>query len=476
MAPGKNKFLDKIALALILGYDNYDPENNPTVLERKQEMIHLGLACTAKHPFLFENDPDALALARQQIPFPDTDFFVISDPHFYDTGLGIEGEAFQTYLDNDRKLLVLSDEIVGTAIKEMAGLPADFVLVCGDLTKDGEMVCHRKMAAHLNLLRDAGKKVFVVPGNHDVTNPAAVRFLGTATEPVPAAGPDEFREIYRECGYSRALARDADSLSYVAEPVDGLWLLALDSCRWKENTPGHHPITGGAFSKESLAWIERQLIAAKQSQKAVMVAMHHGIMEHYPANERFYDEYMVRDHQRFTELLAAYRVPLVFTGHFHAQDITLKRIGGRAVFDVETGSLVTAPCPYRKVELRRGYRARITSTAIREIPSMGDGFGEYAEDYVFRGTEKIAGTALAKYGVAPDQATLVNHQIAAAYTAHLKGDEAMPRKPLNTDGFGPWLRLVSWTREDLIHGWWTDLPPRDNNLVLRLDTGEVVSG
>jgi len=28
-------------------------------------------------------------------------------------------------------------------------------------------------------------------------------------------------------------------------------------------------------------------------------------------------------------------------------------------------------------------------------------------------------------------------------------------------------------QKDLIHGWWTDLPPEDNNLVIHLDTGKV---
>ncbi|MCG8618897.1 MAG: metallophosphoesterase [Desulfobacterales bacterium] len=438
-------------------------------------MIHLSLSCTARTSFLFENDPDALGLAEKQIPYPDTDFFVVSDTHLYDTRLGTEGQAFQDYLDNDRKLLVLSDEIIGTALAGIAKQSADFVLVCGDLTKDGEMVCHKGMARHLKKLTDAGKQVFVVPGNHDVANTEAVRFEGGNTHAVPAAGPREFEAIYKNFGYGRALDTDPHSLSYVAEPVDGMWLLALDSCRWQENVKGHHPLVSGAFSKETLVWIEQQLIKTKQNDKAVIVAMHHGAMEHYPANERFYDEYVIKDHKRFTELLAAYHVPLVFTGHFHAQDITLKKIGDRPVFDIETGSLVTAPCPHRKIELRNGNTARITSTAIESIPSMGDAFGPYAREYVFKGTQKLADTALAKYYVTPEQSELINSQVAAAYTAHLRGDEILPPKAIDPTGFGYWLRVVSWMQEDLIQGWWTDLPPRDNNLVLKLDTGEVAS-
>ncbi len=68
----------------------------------------------------------------------------------------------------------------------------------------------------------------------------------------------------RELGYGAAIAQDPDSLSYVAEPVQGLRILALDSNRYKENPPGHHPIAGGAFSEQTLAWIQTQLITAQK--------------------------------------------------------------------------------------------------------------------------------------------------------------------------------------------------------------------
>ncbi|MDD9301195.1 MAG: metallophosphoesterase [Desulfobacter sp.] len=436
-------------------------------------MIPLSIGCTAKQHFLFQSDPDALALAEQNIPFPDTRFFVLSDTHLYDTALGTSGPAFQAYLDNDRKLLVLSHEIISTAVGEIAKEQADFVLVCGDLTKDGEMTCHQGMAKHLEVLKKSGKKIFVVPGNHDVNNADAVRFSGDKKEPVQAAGPEDFRRIYHDFGYGQALVEDPDSLSYVAEPVEGLRLLALDSCRWKENKKDHHPITGGAFSKQTLAWIEAQLIEAKQENKAVIIIQHHGIMAHYPSNKKFYGEYIVDEDEAVASLFAAYHVPMVFTGHFHAQDITRKQVKDQYIFDIETGSLVTAPCPYRKIELSQGYRAQITSQSIGAIPSMGKGFAAHADQYVTEGTKKLADKALAKYKVSQDQSDLINHQIAKAYMAHLKGDEIMPGTYLDTEEFGLWLKFIAWMQKDLIHGWWFDLPPQDNNLVIHLDTGKV---
>lgn len=438
-------------------------------------MIHLMAGCADRQQFLYQTDPDALTLARQLFPLPKTRFLVFSDPHLYDIGLGTSGKAFQDYLDSDRKLLVLSNEILEKAVTYMAGEEAEFVLVCGDLTKDAEQVCHKGMVRHLARLRQSGKKVFVVPGNHDVNNPEAVRFLENSTEPVPMAGPDEFRRFYHEFGYKNALSRDEDSLGYVAEPVDGLWLLALDSCRWKENRPGHHAVVGGAFSPKTLAWIEGRLLAAKQAGKAIIVCQHHGIAEHYPANKKFYDEYIVRDDDRVAELLSTYGVSLVFTGHFHAQDVTRKQVRatGRPIYDIETGSLVTAPCPYRMISVEKPESGRqsvqIQSRFITSIPSMGEKFAAHARDYVFQGTQKLANASLDKYWVSKTRQPLINHQVARSYLAHLTGDEVLPKAVLDPDGFGPWLRFIAWLQEDLIKGWYTDLPPADNNLTIQLE-------
>jgi 3',5'-cyclic AMP phosphodiesterase CpdA len=117
---------------------------------------------------------------------------------------------------------------------------------------------------------------------------------------------------------------------------------------YRDNRPGEHPETDGGFSAATLRWIEETLIRSKREKKAVIAFTHHGIVEHYPDNEKYYDKFVINDFRRVSALFAAYGVRLVFTGHYHAQDITLRKIDGtgRFVYDIETGSFVTHPCPY----------------------------------------------------------------------------------------------------------------------------------
>ncbi len=437
----------------------------------------LWLAGSVFLPACSKTPGNDLPLAVSKISYPDARFLVLSDLHFYDTTLGTSGTAFQAYMNRDRKLLAQSCEILETAVKKMTGEAADFILVSGDLTKDGEAVCHRGVTRRLRPLLASGKKVIVVPGNHDISNPESLRYTGDKTQPEPSISPSEFEQIYGDFGYNGALARDSHSLSYVTEPVKGLWILALDSNRYRENHPGEEPVVGGALSDGTLAWIESQLAEAQKKHKAVIAVLHHGIMEHYPANERFYSQYLLDDHETVSTLLASYGVRMTFTGHFHAQDITytdipLNKTLAHRLFDIETGSLVTAPCPYRRVGISGG-KARIDSEFITAIPSMGDAFKAHAADNVFNGTVRLANAKLTHFKVSKTEQPKISRQISAAYVTHLAGDEVRPEKPIDTEGFGLWLRFIAWYQKDLIEGWVTDLPPSDNALTIDLATGAV---
>ncbi len=430
-------------------------------------------ACAAKQQFQYQTSSKIKPLLQKAPAYPNTRFVTLSDLHFYDKTLGVSGTAFHDYMIEDRKLLVQSDEILTAAINNIIKEKVDFILISGDLTKDGEKICHQGVVKALTRLASSGTKVYVIPGNHDINNGESLEYSGNTTKPVQNITEKDFMELYQAFGYQEAISKDPDSLSYVVEPVKGLRVLALDSNRWKENKPGHEPPIDGAFSPATLHWIEAQLIQAKKESSPVIALMHHGIMEHFPANEKYYGEYIVDDDILVSELLAVYGVRLVFTGHFHAQDITKKTFAGSGtfIFDIETGSLATAPCPYRIIQLSNGGTASIKSKFIKTIPSQ-ENFAEYAYDHVFNSTINLANAKLDKFFVSKEQQALITGQIAKAYCAHLYGDEKRPGTTIDNQGFGLWLRFVTWFQEDLIDGWWTDLEPKDNDVTINLLTGE----
>lgn len=426
--------------------------------------------------FRYQKEKQVKELQDKQIQYPATKFLVMADPHYYHPSLGTSGPDFEAYIKDDRKMLALSDEILDAAISKIRRERSDFILICGDTTKDGEKINHLRFAEKIRDLHSSAK-IYVVPGNHDIANGVACRYTPEGSKPVENVSPGEFKKIYSDFGYCGALQSDPSSLSYVAEPVDGLWVLALDSCLWRENVAGRHPVTDGRFSEDTLAWIEDMLIKAKKNEKAVLAFTHHGLMEHYPANEKYYGEYVVDNSDTVTRLLAGYGVRLVFTGHFHAQDITAKQTKQRKgpIFDIETGSLVTYPCPYRKVSISDNGICTIESRFIESIDSMETGFTDYAEEFAFKGTAGIAESTLEKYRVSEKGIQILAPQIAEAYLAHLAGDEDPPEEILTTEGTGIMGRIVGFFQKDLVHGWWTDLWPVDNHLKINLKSGSIIN-
>ncbi|MBM3154131.1 MAG: metallophosphoesterase [Chloroflexi bacterium] len=430
------------------------------------------VACAAPKP----QPVDTELLGKEAATYPEVSFIVFSDPHIYDTSLGTEGKAFEDYIANDRKLLRESGEILESAMEMIKAEKASFVLVPGDLTKDGERVSHELCAKYLSQLESAGKQVYVVPGNHDVLNGHSFKYVGDNKERVPNVKPEEFAQIYAEFGYKKALFRDPASLSYVAEPQKGLWLLALDACRYAENVEGEESITDGKFNPQTLQWIEEMLKKAAMEDKAVIAMMHHGIMEHYPSQEKNYGAYIVDDFPVVSKLLATYNARLVFTGHYHAQDITVERFPetGKFVFDIETGSLVTYPCPYRVVSIDAAQKAAIRTERVTKIKSHPTDFPQYGQAYLEGGIAGIASRTIQKYGIEAAEADVLAKHVAKAFVAHYSGDEKLPagQIALSAEGMSGRAKLVVNNRKDLVEGLWADLEPQDNNVTLDLKTGQ----
>ena len=407
--------------------------------------------------------------------YPATSFIVVSDLHTYDTSLGTEGKAFEDYVSADRKLLKESVELLEAAIGLIKSENASFVLISGDLTKDGERTSHQLVAQYLKQLEASGKKVYVIPGNHDINNGWSYSYTGDTKQRVPNISPEEFVQIYGEFGYNEALFRDPNSLSYVAEPQAGLWLLALDSCRYKENVENQRNITGGKLSPQTLQWIEEMLSKAASEKRPVIVMMHHGVVEHYVGQAKNYPEFVIDDFPTISKLFAQYNVRLVFTGHYHAQDITEKSWseGNKFLFDVETGSLVTYPCPYRVVNIDNSQKCAIRTERIQSIKSHPQGFQEYARGYLEQGITGIATQAIMGAKVDRAEAEKLAKQVAQAFVAHYAGDEKLPsgQEAIQESGLSPQASIVVQFRKNLVYGLWEDLPPPDNNVTLDLKAG-----
>ncbi|MGE5480590.1 MAG: metallophosphoesterase family protein [Chloroflexota bacterium] len=404
---------------------------------------------------------------------PLTMIAVISDPHSYDLSLGHSGLAWQQYLMSDRKLLDENEAIFDAFIKEMkCNRAIKVVLVCGDMTKDGEASSHSKMAGKLREIEKTGKRVYVIPGNHDVSNPFSRSYHTDLSEPAPNITAAQFASIYDDFGYKEAIARDPNSLSYVVEPAPGVWIIAMDAARYRENT-STTLVHDGKFYPETLAWIKQKLTEAKCKGKRVIGFMHHGMIEHFTGQKSLSvsAEYVIDDWNIVAPQLAGLGLRLVFTGHFHANDVTALSSGGNTIFDVETASLIGYPSSYRVVGLMKNGMVNIWTKLIQTIDYPIPGgltFQLYAEQEIRAGMTGLAAYILeGSFGLPHAQALYLAPFVGDAFVRHYKGDETIPPDTqaviamLKSD---PASAPLGYALESML----TDLAPPDNCVSLNI--------
>jgi len=352
---------------------------------------------------------------------------VISDIHYLSEQLMDGGEAIINYDKASIKTVREVPAILQQVLDDYLNSNIDILFVTGDMTKDGEKQSHIDFTNKLKPLIDKGIRIFVIPGNHDINVPKPVGYKENSTYPVENVNPEEFTKIYQACGYDDALKRDANSLSYLAELNPSTWLLAIDSNRYREYT--NSTISSGKISSETEQWITEIMKEAKEKNMQVISLMHHGLVEHIMMQSMFFEEYIIEDWRRLAPLFADMGIKAIFTGHFHANDITeYVSPSGNKIYDIETGSLAAYAFPYRFVELSpdgmKISTKNITSTSNR--PDLA----ENSKVMMEKTAKQLAIGKLNSKGMKfpPETTGLISDIIAKVFVKHLEGDETVDKE------------------------------------------------
>lgn len=168
---------------------------------------------------------------------------------------------------------------------------------------------------------------------------------------------------------------------------------------------------------------------AKLKNIQVVSMMHHGLVEHIMFQATIFRDYIINDWQRLAPLFADWGIKAVFTGHFHANDITEYRsLAGNKIFDIETGALCAYPFPYRFVELdRKGMR--VTTKNITSIPKNSHLAEQNKAIMENRGrviaTEKIRAIGMK---LPRTTASLMANILGRIFVMHLAGDEVVDKE------------------------------------------------
>ena len=329
----------------------------------------------------------------------DLKISIMSDTHVLPTTLIAENDAYTRAMHSDRKLFTQSQGIFDEAINLAKKNYSEIIMIPGDLTKDGEKQSHEYVSQKLEKWKQereaSGKKAayFVIPGNHDINNYDGYDFTtyNKDTDTAKLAGltthkmfNSMYSSLYKGAElyinseeYKNYMSKypnleEGHGSSSYAKHIDlenapsgksGLTVIGIDtSINTEDVTPDGRAshITAGTMGENLYKWAKKQVIEAKKRNDVVFLLSHHGYIPHFVKEPELLKEYLLNewdekcyDGKRPAEAFADLGVSYVFTGHMHAQDIAkVKSTQGNTIYDIETGSTVTYPCPIRHISLK----------------------------------------------------------------------------------------------------------------------------
>lgn len=312
----------------------------------------------------------------------------LSDTHVLPRYMIANTADYASALASDRKMLTEAQAIFDRRIETIEEQKPNLLIISGDLTKDGEKESHQYVASKLQEVKEKvpGINIVVVPGNHDINNYHAYNYnpgstvdnilnpsYETKAVQATITAPEDFQSIYAAV-IGEGVERYTDSEIYKTEGQGekggsqsyalhiggednqaGLTVLAIDSARYsQDNTDSgtDSQETSGNITPTLRKWIAQEAQAAEKNGDAVVAVMHHGVIPHFSEEPTILGEYLVNDYEEIQQLFLENGIHYVFTGHMHANDIAAysdPKYG--TLYDIETGSNVTYPCPERVIDL-----------------------------------------------------------------------------------------------------------------------------
>lgn len=378
--------------------------------------------------------------AQTQIAF-------ISDVHIQDVDghaervRSMEAQVQSTRLFNENYYAFLA------ALDDVARRDIRWVVLPGDLTDDGQFFNQQKIKELLNSYAAAkGMRFFVTTGNHDPALPLGLvkkntHFLAAdgsrVTREDSCAGYVSQMECYTDFGffprkddcywespftsytYDKYAYEEAcresvldkrtytlcDSLtatdaSYLVEPVDGLWLLAIDGGVYlpKEMKDGKWTYQGSSAGYNLvlkhkpflLPWVRKVVEEARKRHKTLVAFSHYPLVDfndgvsesvHRMWGDRRFDLHRVPEAEVSEAFLQA-GLRLHFAGHMHVNDTGIwEGKDGKHLYNIQVPSIATYVPAYKILTIESDEAFRVETVTLDTVPGFDSLFPLYRAEY-----------------------------------------------------------------------------------------------
>ena len=381
-----------------------------------------------------------LGNAQTQIAF-------ISDAHIQDVdghaervrSMEVQVQSTRLFNENYYALLAALDDVARRNIR--------WVVLPGDLTDNGQFFNQQKIKNILHsYTQRKGMRFFVTTGNHDPALPLGLmqknaHFLAAdgsrVTREDSCAGYVSQMECYADFGffprkddcywespftsytYDKYSYEDAcresvlskrnytlcDSLtatdaSYLVEPVDGLWLLAIDGGVYlpKEMKDGKWSYQGSSAGYNLvlkhkpflLPWVRKVVEEAQKRHKTLVAFSHYPLVDFNDGvsesvrqmwGDRRFDLHRVPEAEVSEAFLQA-GLRLHFAGHMHVNDTGIwEGKDGKHLYNIQVPSIATYVPAYKILTIENDEVFRVETVTLDTVPGFDSLFPLYRAEY-----------------------------------------------------------------------------------------------
>ena len=396
---------------------------------------------------------------------------IFADPHYFDPSLGTESKIFQEDESKSIKLHKESQKIIEGLIEIINNNDSNIIIVPGDLSKDGEKKSNEIMSKYLAEIEKTGKRVFIIPGNHDINSNDSFSYSDVEGKlKTQNTSPEAFRRIFKNFGYEEALYLDSKSLSYIAALDEKTWLLAMSPLDSKNQI-------AGKFSFSTLSWMKSKLKEAVKKNINVLAMNHHSILEHYLYMDKIRKGRLIDDWKKVVSVVMKYDVKVVFTGHIHANDIVKYEKDKKYIFDIATSSPIIWPPSYRLINYDEKKQELLIKTKDIDYEFSKTSLQKYSYNFMKERFRYEAEKALIKIGVRGQSIDKILPLVVETYIAYYYGDESNNQE-------NNFIKSISFLLNDedemvvflanVLLGIWNDDTP-DRDVKIDLNSGKLTN-
>ncbi|WP_317173449.1 metallophosphoesterase family protein [Chryseobacterium caseinilyticum] len=192
-------------------------------------------------------------------------------------------------------------------------------------------------------------------------------------------------------------------LSYMVEPTDGIWLMAIDGNTYIPKNIDGNPDDENNYSGASIGynnvlsnkkhlflWVEKVVTEAKRLNKTLIAFTHYPILDFNDdanseikqllGNDKWQMDRVPND--EVAELFAKAGLKLHFAGHMHINDTGVKKFkNGKMLVNIQVSSLAAYIPGYKILTVKSEDEFEVEMVCIKNVPRFNELFSLYEREF-----------------------------------------------------------------------------------------------